>query len=123
VGGMLGAAIDNARLVRRSRRHLAQVQALWEIDKAIVEDRDLAEVFGTISRAASRLSGGEAAIVLLDAPGGRRVPGGAPPTAPPGFATPPGVAGPPLAAFFARQAPTSARLGPDDERRAIVVPL
>jgi len=37
VGGMLGAAIDNARLVQRSRRHLAQVQALWEIDKAIVE--------------------------------------------------------------------------------------
>src|SRR5687768_10630025 len=50
VGGMLGAAIDNARLVQRSRRHLAQVQALWEIDKAIVEDRELTEVFGTIAR-------------------------------------------------------------------------
>ena len=73
---MLGAAIDNARLVKRSRRHLAQVQALWEIDKAIVEDRDLTEVFGTIARAASRLSGGEAVIVLLDGKEDLQVPGG-----------------------------------------------
>jgi signal transduction histidine kinase/putative methionine-R-sulfoxide reductase with GAF domain len=123
VGGMLGAAIDNARSVKRSRRHLAQVQALWEIDKAIVEDRELSEVFGTIARAASRLSGGEAAIVLLDTAGGLSVPGGAPSRAFELFGSPPSLAGTPLAACFARATPTSAALGPDDARRAIVVPL
>ena len=68
---MLGAAIENARLVERARRHLAQVQALWEIDRAIVEDRDLAEVFETIAREAARLGGGDAVIVLLDGERGR----------------------------------------------------
>jgi len=123
VGGMLGAAIDNARLVRRSRRHLAQVQALWEIDKAIVEDRDLTEVFGTIARAASRLSGGEAVIVLLDGNEDVHVPGGERSRAFELLGDPPALAGTPLAAYLARAAPTAVRLGREDERRAIVVPL
>ena len=124
VGGMLGAAIDNARLVQRSRRHLAQVQALWEIDKAIVEDRELTEVFGTIARAASRLSGGEAVIVLLDGNEDVHVSGGERSRALELLGDPPMLAGTPLAAFLARAAPTTVRLGPDDEqRRAIVVPL
>ena len=124
VGGMLGAAIDNARLVQRSRRHLAQVQALWEIDKAIVEDRDLTEVFGTIARAASRLSGGEAVIILLDGNEDVHVSGGDRSRALELLGDPPTLAGTPLAAFLARAAPTTVRLGHDDEqRRAIVVPL
>jgi signal transduction histidine kinase len=124
VGGMLGAAIDNARLVQRSRRHLAQVQALWEIDKAIVEDRELTEVFGTIARAASRLSGGEAVIVLLDGNEDVHVPGGERSRALELLGDPPTLAGTPLAAYLARAAPTSVRLGPEEDgRRAIVVPL
>jgi len=124
VGGMLGAAIDNARLVQRSRRHLAQVQALWEIDKAIVEDRELTEVFGTIARAASRLSGGEAVIVLLDGNEDVHVSGGERSRALELLGDPPTLAGTPLAAFLARAAPTTVRLGhDDDQRRAIVVPL
>ncbi len=124
VGGMLGAAIDNARLVQRSRRHLAQVQALWEIDKAIVEERDLTEIFGTIARAASRLSGGEAVIVLLDGNEDVQVAGGERLRALELLGDPPTLAGTPLAQYLARAAPTSVRLGHDDDgRRAIVVPL
>jgi len=125
VGGMLGAAIDNARLVQRSRRHLAQVQALWEIDKAIVEDRELTEVFGTIARAASRLSGGEAVIVLLDGSEEVQVPPGSERSrALELLGDPPTLAGTPLAAYLARAAPSTVRLGREDERRrAIVVPL
>jgi signal transduction histidine kinase len=123
VGGMLGAAIDNARLVQRSRRHLAQVQALWEIDKAIVEDRELTEVFATIARAASRLSGGEAVIVLLDGTEDVHVSGGERSRALELLGDPPTLAGTPLAAFLARAAPTTVRLGDDERRRAIVVPL
>ena len=99
------------RLVQRSRRHLAQVQALWEIDKAIVEDRDLTEVFGTIARAASRLSGGEAVIVLLDGKEDLQVPGGDRSRALELLGDPPSLAGTPLAAYLARAAPTSVRLG------------
>ncbi len=52
VGGILGAAIENDRLVDRAQRHLEQVQALWEIDRAVVEERNPAEVFDTIAREA-----------------------------------------------------------------------
>jgi signal transduction histidine kinase/putative methionine-R-sulfoxide reductase with GAF domain len=124
VGGMLGAAIDNARLVERARRHLVQVQALWEIDKAIVEDRDLTEVFGTIARAAARLSGGEAVIVLLDGTEDAHLGGGERSRALELLGDPPTLAGTPLAAYLARAAPTTVRLGEsDDGPRAIVVPL
>jgi signal transduction histidine kinase/putative methionine-R-sulfoxide reductase with GAF domain len=123
VGGMVGAAIDSARLVKRSARHLAQVQALWEIDKAIVEDRVLSEVFGTIERAASRLSGGEAVIVLLDGTADVHVPAGESSRALELLGDPPSLAGTPLADYLGRATPTSVRLGPNDERRAIVVPL
>jgi signal transduction histidine kinase/putative methionine-R-sulfoxide reductase with GAF domain len=125
VGGMLGAAIDSARLVDRSRRHLAQVQALWEIDKAIVEDRDLTEVFGTIAREAARLSGGEAVIVLLDgSEEGHLAAGGERSRALELLGDPPTLAGTPLASYLARAAPTSVRLGEgEDGRHAVVVPL
>jgi signal transduction histidine kinase len=123
VGAMLGAAVDNARLVERSRRHLAQVQALWEIDKAIVEDRDLAEVFGTIARAAGRLDGGEAMIVLLDGKESLQVAAGERARAYELLGDPPTLAGLPLAAYLARAGPTSVSLGEQGGRRAVVVPL
>src|SRR5688572_921064 len=66
VGGILGAAIENDRLVDRARRHLEQVQALWEIDRAVVEERDPAEVFDTIAREAGRVGEGDAVLILLD---------------------------------------------------------
>jgi signal transduction histidine kinase/putative methionine-R-sulfoxide reductase with GAF domain len=66
VGGILGAAIENDRLVERAQGHLEQVQALWEIDRAVVEERDPAEVFDTIAREAGRLGEGDAVLVLLD---------------------------------------------------------
>jgi signal transduction histidine kinase/putative methionine-R-sulfoxide reductase with GAF domain len=66
VGGLLGTAIQNARLLTRTRRHLEQVRALWEIDRAIVEDRDLSVVLETIAREAGILGGGDTAIALFD---------------------------------------------------------
>lgn len=124
VGGMVGSAIDHARLLQRSRRHLAQVQALWDIDKAMVEDRDLTEVFGTIARAAARLSGGEAVIVLLDGSEDVHVRSGEGSRALELLGDPPSLAGTPLAAYLAGAAPTAVRLGPEDDgRRAIVVPF
>ena len=66
LGGILGAAIENDRLAVRAQGHLEQVQALWEIDRAVVEEREPAEVFETIAREAARLGGGDAVLVLLD---------------------------------------------------------
>jgi signal transduction histidine kinase len=66
IGGILGAAIENDRLAARAQNHLEQVQALWEIDRAVVEERQPAEVFQTIAREAARLGDGDAVLVLLD---------------------------------------------------------
>ncbi|HEV7502463.1 MAG TPA: GAF domain-containing protein, partial [Vicinamibacteria bacterium] len=124
VGGMLGGAIGNAAAAERSRSHLAQVQALWDIDKAIVEDRDVTEVFATIARAAARLCGGEAVIVLLD--GGEDVHAGEGEDARALelIGTPPSLASTPFASYLARAVPSSVRVGEEDEsRRALVVPL
>jgi signal transduction histidine kinase/putative methionine-R-sulfoxide reductase with GAF domain len=66
IGGMLGGAIETSRLLARTERHLAQAQALWEIDRAILDDRELSEVLTTIAREAGRLGGGDSAIVLLN---------------------------------------------------------
>jgi signal transduction histidine kinase len=123
MGGMLGAAIDNAKLVGRSGRHLVQVQALWEIDKALVEDRDLTEVFGTIAREAARLVDGEAVIVLLDGNEDLKVAGAEGPRALELLGDPPSLAGTPLAAYLAGTAPMAVPLRRDDPRQAIVVPL
>ena len=51
VGGMLGLAIDNERLAEQSRRHLAEVRMLWEIDRALGEDRDRSATCWACSRA------------------------------------------------------------------------
>lgn len=67
VGGMLGGAIENGRLLASTQRHLEQVRALWEIDRAILEDRDLAEVLRIIAREAALLGGGDSAIALAGA--------------------------------------------------------
>ena len=73
VGGMLGGAIESARLLGRTQRHLDQVQALWEIDRAIGEDRELSLVLETIAREAGILGGGDSAIALIDAGGELRI--------------------------------------------------
>jgi len=124
VGGMLGAAIDNARLVERSRRHLRQVEALWEIDRSIVEDRDLAAVFGIIAREAAALSGGEAAVMLRDRGEDLRVAGMDQARALELLGSPPALGGTPLVALLDRSGPSSVRLGEGEQaRRAFVVPL
>ncbi len=75
VGAMLGAALDGARLLESTQRHLAQVQALWEIDRALVEDRELDEVLGAIAREAAELGGGDSAILLFEPDGSLRTAG------------------------------------------------
>src|SRR6185503_20648471 len=66
VGGMLGSAVENARLAEKQRRNLNQVEALAEIDRAIAEDRELAEVLDIVAREATHLGDGEAVILLLE---------------------------------------------------------
>ena len=123
VGGVFGSAIDGARLAESSRRHLRQVQALWEIDKAILEDSALDDVFATIARELGRL-GGEAGIVVLDAAGAPRLAAAAPPRIRALLGEPPSLAGTPLPAYLERAAPTTVRLGAGgDVPRVVVVPL
>ncbi len=122
VGGVLGSAIENARLVRGSERHLAQVQALWGIDKALVEDGDLTAVLGAIAREASRLVDGEAVIVLVEGDEDLRVAGAAGRRALELLGDPPALAGTPLADYLASAAPTAVALR-GRRGQAVVVPL
>jgi signal transduction histidine kinase/putative methionine-R-sulfoxide reductase with GAF domain len=66
VGGILGGAVDNARLLGRTQQHLAHAQSLREMDRAIVEDRDVGEVIAVIAREAARLGGGDSAVALIE---------------------------------------------------------
>jgi signal transduction histidine kinase len=66
VGGMLGLAIDNERLAEQSRRHLDEVRMLWEIDRAIGEDRPLDHVLTLLVREAAQYCGGDTALVLVE---------------------------------------------------------
>ena len=75
LGSMLGGAIESARLLETARRHLAQVRALREIDRAIVEDREPGDVLSTIAREAALLGGGDSAIGLAQESGPVRVAG------------------------------------------------
>jgi hypothetical protein len=66
VGGMLGLAIDNERLAEQSRRHLAEVRMLWEIDRALGEDQPLDHVLGLLAREAAQFCGGDTAVILVE---------------------------------------------------------
>jgi signal transduction histidine kinase/putative methionine-R-sulfoxide reductase with GAF domain len=125
VGGMLGSAIESARLAEKQRRSLNQVEALSEIDRAIVEDRELGQVLDVIAREATRLGGGEAVILLLEGEDDLRV------AAVQGegvrglLGSPPSLDGTPVARFLlGGPSPTSVRLsGGPVPLRAVVVPL
>jgi signal transduction histidine kinase len=66
VGGMVGLAIDNERLAVQSQRHLAEVRMLWEIDRALGEDRPLDEVLAVMAREAATFCGGDTAVLLVE---------------------------------------------------------
>jgi len=66
VGGMLGLAIDNERLAEQSARHLAEVRMMWEIDRALMEDRPLDEMLALLLREASTFCGGDTALVMAE---------------------------------------------------------
>jgi signal transduction histidine kinase/putative methionine-R-sulfoxide reductase with GAF domain len=124
VGGMLGSAIENVRLSEKQGRHLSQAEALSEIDRAIVEDRELGQVLDTIAREAARLGGGEAVIVLLEGDAGVRVAAVQGDDVRRVLGTPPALAGTPVASFLGGASPTTVRLpGSGPATRAVVVPL
>jgi signal transduction histidine kinase len=66
VGGMLGLAIDNDRLAQQSRRHLAEIRMLWEIDRALGEDQPLADVLALLTREAASFCGGDTALIVVE---------------------------------------------------------
>jgi signal transduction histidine kinase len=123
IGGMLGAAIDNARLVRRAERHLDQVKAVAEIDRAIVEDRELGDVLGVIAREAAGLGDGDAVIFLVE-DGALRVGASHGTSAPRVLGDPPVIGGAPLATLLATSTASALEIttagGP---ARAFVIPM
>ena len=121
VGGILGAAIENDRLVGRAQRHLDQVQALWEIDRAVVEERDPAEVFETIAREAARLGDGDSVLVVLEGEREARIAASRGPGARAALGPHLSLDGARIASVLRRGSPTSVPLsgGP----RALVIPL
>jgi signal transduction histidine kinase len=121
VGGMLGGAIENARLLEDARRHLAQVQALWETDRAIAEDRDLQEVFGTVVAQSASLGGGDAAIVLLEGEQARVAAGRG--RAVQALGHPPSLAGTSVATLLRAAAPQALRIENGEPAVALLVPL
>ncbi|MCM2257727.1 MAG: GAF domain-containing protein [Vicinamibacteria bacterium] len=125
VGAMLGAALDGARLLESTQRHLAQVQALWEIDRAIVEDRELDEVLAAIAREAAELGGGDAAIALFEGEGGLRAAGAHGRRATDALAHWPASAGPDPATRLREGSAVSVELGNEtgERLRALLLPL
>ena len=66
VGAILGLAIDNQHLAAQSARHLAEVRMLWEIDRALMEDRPLDEMLALLLREAAAFCGGDTALLLVE---------------------------------------------------------
>ncbi len=124
VGGMLGAAIDNARLLERTLRHLEQVRALWEIDRAILEDGALDQVLATIVRDAASLGGGDVALALTDDARELRVAASHGRRATDALGTPLALAGVSLGVLLESGGPRLLPTSPaPDAERALVVPL
>jgi signal transduction histidine kinase len=123
LGGLLGGAIDSSRLLETARRHLKQVRALWEIDRAIVEDRELGEVLTTIAREAALLGGGDSAIGLDEEGRGPRIAGSLGERALQALGNPSALASPPGGVWH-RGEPHCVRLAePGEPQVALVVPL
>jgi GAF domain-containing protein len=124
LGGMVGAAIDNARLLERVRRHLAQVQALSEIDRALIDDRALADVLPVIAREAALLGRGDAVIALIEGERGLRVAAWHGERARAVLGQPPSLAGTPVSTLLLASGPLTIDVATDDgPARALVVPL
>jgi signal transduction histidine kinase len=123
VGGMLGAAIDNAALAERANRHLAQMRSLAEIDRAIVEDRDLSSVVEVIARESAQLAGGDAAVVLVEGERGVRLAASHGPAVSRLLGSPASLAGRPLLEWLAARGPQSVPLAEGRPEVAVVVPL
>ena len=105
LGGMAGVAIDNARLMERVRRHLAQVQALSEIDRALIDDRELSVVFQIIAREAALLGRGDAVIALIEGERELRVVGSHGDRALRVLGSPPTLAGTPVSTLLLASGP------------------
>jgi signal transduction histidine kinase/putative methionine-R-sulfoxide reductase with GAF domain len=124
LGGMVGTAIDNARLLERVRRHLAQVQALSEIDRALIDDRALADVLPVIAREAALLGRGDAVIALIEGERGLRIAGWHGERARAVLGQPPTLAGTPVSTLLLASGPITIDVPTDDgPARALVVPL
>jgi signal transduction histidine kinase/putative methionine-R-sulfoxide reductase with GAF domain len=124
LGGMVGAAVDNARLMDRVRRHLAQVQALSEIDRALIDDRALSDVLPVIAREAALLGRGDAVIALIEGERGLRIAAWHGERARAVLGQPPTLAGTPVSTLLLASGPITIDV-PTDEgaARALVVPL
>ena len=124
LGGMAGVAIDNARLMERVRRHLAQVQALSEIDRALIDDRELSEVFQIIAREAALLGRGDAVIALIEGERELRVAGSHGDRALRVLGSPPTLAGTPVSTLLLASGPITIDVQTDEgPARALVIPL
>jgi signal transduction histidine kinase len=124
LGAILGAAVELARLLRRDGRHAAEVQALWEVNRTILDDHDLASVLNVVAREAGVLAGGDSAIALLESDK-LRIAAAHGPGAVQALGEPPELAGQPLAALLDQVEPRGLPLEPQGEARtsALVVPL
>jgi signal transduction histidine kinase len=121
VGGMLGVAIDNARLADRAGRHLAQMRSLAEIDRTIVDDRDLPAVLEVIADQAAILGGGDSAVVLVEGDRDLRVAAAHGPEASQLLGMPAALAGRPLLEWLGARDPQTVLVA--EGRHAVVVPL
>lgn len=124
LGGMLGSAIANAQLMRRTQRHLDEVKAVWEIDRAIVEERELDEVLAIIAAEAAVLGGGDSVILLLEADGELRMAGSHGVRARRALGEPLALAGAPARSLIALPGPSGLDVNTEDgSARAYVVPM
>jgi signal transduction histidine kinase len=124
LGGMVGAAVDNARLMERVRRHLAQVQALSEIDRALIDDRPLSDVLPVIAREAALLGRGDSVIALIEGERGLSVAGWHGERARAVLGQPPSLAGTPVSTLLLASGPIAIDVPTEDgPARALVVPL
>lgn len=123
LGGMLGSAIENARLMRRTQRHLDEVKAVWEIDRAIVEERELHEVLSIIAVEAAVLGGGDSVILLRENEGELRVAGSHGTRARRALGEPPSLGGSPVARLLALPGPSVLSIEAGGAARAYVAPM